>query len=804
MEQLLEEQSFDIDKLVQQISNYGKDGKSRKTKGYLDARLLTMDEYWNAINNRHTKLEPFGIDDPGKMQPYFVERTFDKTKASYQIVRTDIIKRLAALGHEPEATNLMESESSDEDEHTEVILDDTIEEITAPTAESSKSQSVLPQNVAQANREQTPVKNANNADDQQLPQSSNGNVSQPTQKVSGNNATNLTQNNKAAISTTNNNAKQQTELMMRYDELMDLIISSENLRNDASHGRIKMQIEILNASWTDLRQIVYRERLEGGNIGFNYNFVLEKYLQVTGRLNDFSKKVNVVEPNSNAQFSLPKLNLPQFSGKASEWIRFISLFNRMVHQNKQIDNGLKIEYLKSVISGDAAKMINHIEPTPENYVICYELLCKRYQNKREILGKLLDNILQLPKLNHENSDQLKSLHDTVYESIMTIKNLGFSVDNWDPLLTHILTHKLDSSTIINYECQLKNVRETQSLKAFLSYIENRFMALQSAKDKNNNFVKNTNSNSNSNLSSNSNKNSTDKQSKCILCEKGHYLQNCADFEKKQVQSRIDYAKSKKLCMNCLSTQHKTSDCKSQYKCKVCKKTHHTLLHLESKQIVKSANVAQVANIAAEGDHRSISAIAMTVQSDSSVLLATALVGVFGKNGNLIVLRALLDQGSQCAFISENAAQTLGLTRESITAEIAGIGATVQTAKWAINLTIVPRFESSFHVHTYAVILPKLTRTAKNDFNISEFAFLPNLTLADPSFMQASEIDIILGAAEYAQIIKNGLLKANNSMIAQNTEFGWVISGSTQNTAQSNINVITLTSNIQLERQLTFG
>lgn len=122
MEPLLEEQSFDIDKLVQQISNYGKDGKSRKTKGYLDARLLTMDEYWNAINNRHTKLEPFGIDDPGKMQPYFVERTFDKTKASYQIVRTDIIKRLAALGHEPETTNLMESESSDEDEHTEVTI----------------------------------------------------------------------------------------------------------------------------------------------------------------------------------------------------------------------------------------------------------------------------------------------------------------------------------------------------------------------------------------------------------------------------------------------------------------------------------------------------------------------------------------------------------------------------------------------------------------------------------------------------------------------------------------------------------
>lgn len=104
----------------------------------------------------------------------------------------------------------------------------------------------------------------------------------------------------------------------------------------------------------------------------------------------------------------------------------------MIHENTKIDNGLKIEYLKSVVKGDAAKIINHVDPTAENHLICYELLCKRYENKREILGNLLDNMIQFSKIQNENAETLKSLHDTVYKSIMAIKRkqLGSSFDSY--------------------------------------------------------------------------------------------------------------------------------------------------------------------------------------------------------------------------------------------------------------------------------------------------------------------------------------------------------------------------------------
>lgn len=116
----------------------------------------------------------------------------------------------------------------------------------------------------------------------------------------------------------------------------------------------------------------------------------------------------------------------------------------MVHQNQKLDKGLKIEYLKTCIDGDARRLINHVDPTPENYEICYNILRKRFDNKREIMGQLSDNFLNLPKMRSEDGKLLKNIHDTVYECMMAIKNINISNDQLSgALLTHILTHKLE-------------------------------------------------------------------------------------------------------------------------------------------------------------------------------------------------------------------------------------------------------------------------------------------------------------------------------------------------------------------------
>lgn len=322
---------------------------------------------------------------------------------------------------------------------------------------------------------------------------------------------------------------------------MDFIFAINELSDNASQGTAQTHLDMLSATWSDFKMAFTEERMLHGTVELDYSIILKNYMMASGKLNDILRSSNVNQSaSSNVQFSLPQLKLPEFHGKTTEWKAFISLFNRMVHNNPRADDGVKIEYLKTCIKGDAARIINHLDATPENYRTCYDLLKKRYDNKRELLGKLIDNILTIPIMKNESAEALKSMHDAVYESLMSIKNMGISIANWDVLITHILTRKLDSNTVVHYECQLEDVREPQKLDCFLKYLENRFMALQSATTKapfnKIDFDKRTPT---SNTSSSSFHSSSQKSQKCLFCNENHTIYACANFQKKTPQERFN-------------------------------------------------------------------------------------------------------------------------------------------------------------------------------------------------------------------------------------------------------------------------
>lgn len=202
-------------------------------------------------------------------------------------------------------------------------------------------------------------------------------------------------------------------LMALYDDVMDLLATARELSTESSPGVLNAHSTILNTLWAEFRAVFYQEKAGGKEIPFSYSVLQRKYIEISGKLNDLIKKPMLrpqqCEPSSSIQFNLPKLQLPEFNGKLNDWKRFIALFDRMVHNNTKIDHGIKIEYLKTCVKGQAAKIINHIVPNPDNYLTCYELIRKRFDNKRELMGALIDNILQLPKIKIENAEMLKTI-----------------------------------------------------------------------------------------------------------------------------------------------------------------------------------------------------------------------------------------------------------------------------------------------------------------------------------------------------------------------------------------------------------
>ena len=69
-------------------------------------------------------------------------------------------------------------------------------------------------------------------------------------------------------------------------------------------------------------------------------------------------------------------------------------------------------------------------------------------------------------------------------------------------------------------------------------------------------------------------------SPCVMCKTDkHPLYACHKFKGLNHADKVAIVKTNSLCFNCLKSGHSSRSCKSLYHCKVCNKSHHSLLHV---------------------------------------------------------------------------------------------------------------------------------------------------------------------------------------------------------------------------------
>ncbi|XP_020297685.1 uncharacterized protein LOC109862144 [Pseudomyrmex gracilis] len=162
---------------------------------------------------------------------------------------------------------------------------------------------------------------------------------------------------------------------------------------------------------------------------------------------------------------------------------------------------------------------------------------------------------------------------------------------------------------------------------------------------------------------------------------------------------------------------------------------------------------------------------------SQVLLSTAMVKVKGSDGQTIIGKALLDNGSQSNFVTEEFAKKLSLKFTNNQIEIKGISQHVTHAMNSVNLSMTSRFDT-FEMDILCIVLPKITQSVptfefiKADCNIPK-----NIKLADPNFNLAGKIDLLLGAERFWEVICVGQIKlGKNQPVLQKSVLGGLVSG----------------------------
>lgn len=456
------------------------------------------------------------------------------------------------------------------------------------------------------------------------------------------------------------------------------------------------------------------------------------------------------------QIKLPPLKIKVFSGNKLDWPEFKAICEATFSNMDPIN---RFRYLKSQLDGEAARAVKHLPITNTSYDQAWLILEKKYDNERAIINANLARLIDLPSIQRESADSLKLLVDTTNECLAAVQSYGIDTLSWCPLLILILSRKLDNSSITHWEEHIQGAKLIPPLETFLEFLEIRINILETASTNNIHRIIQTKHNTKVLLA-------TEKASKCYFCPEEHRTFTCPLFNSKSVQERKNLVIAKKLCFNCLNKQHNVNACTSKFSCKTCSLRHHSLLHVD-----QTSNLSQ-ASESTEAFNGNL------IHSNGQVMLATAMVQITHNSKSMLV-KALIDQGSMTNLITKRVCDVLQLPTHRVDVPITGVGGSVTCKiKKGAKCTLRPHFESGESLQLNALVLPKITTLNLVEIN-KQWKHINNIQLADPCLDKNGRIDILIGAETFAEILLNGVVKGKPLQpIAQNTKFGWILSGKT--------------------------
>ncbi|XP_011687439.1 PREDICTED: uncharacterized protein LOC105449754 [Wasmannia auropunctata] len=531
---------------------------------------------------------------------------------------------------------------------------------------------------------------------------------------------------------------------------------------ESKWAKVEAQHETLQSEhWDELQKHDYIKEDLISDIEAMYIEQRAQLLEIEQSLtasSSFDESKTKVEPTSHRKV-LPRIQLPQFSGRFEDWPAFRDLFQSIVAHETSLSKVEKLHYLKTCVKGDAEQLIRNIPSTEENFDRAWAELTDQFENKRLLVRSYLAAFTSLPKMKSDSAADLRRIFHGVVSTVGALEGINRPITTCSDLFIHLAVELLDSKTRREWENSLGRSAVPPSYEELKDFLQEQVVTqevLEAAK------ADRPSAGKSSTRNHHTRRPGQESSRLCPVCKQNHFIMVCPQYKQKPAAEKRDIVIAHHLCLNCLG-RHQVSDCPSQRCCVKCNARHHTSLH----EAFTSASPAAAVHVAKPPP-----------VGCTTILLATARVLVCDHFGVQHSVRALIDSGSETSMVSESLAQRLRLPRTPTSVAIFGIGGQqTGVARGRVSFTLASR-SAAFRVKISALVFPRLTAYGGDIGRASRaWPHLEGLDLADPEFLERDPVELLLGADVFVHIALPGLRRGGPAEpIAQQTQLGWVILG----------------------------
>ncbi|XP_063543206.1 uncharacterized protein LOC134751689 isoform X1 [Cydia strobilella] len=520
---------------------------------------------------------------------------------------------------------------------------------------------------------------------------------------------------------------------------------------------------------------------------------------------------NNTRRHPHVKCKLPTITLPKFGGSYDTWLEFRDTFDSLINNDDSIDDVNKFHYLRASLEGSAAVIVQSLALSSSNYKIAWQLLCDRYNNKRLLVNNHIKAIFNITPITKESSTAIRHLIDAICKNIRALATLDEPTTHWDTLLVYIICQKLDNVTRREWEEFVPSC-ETITFDAIIHFLSDRADLLETmamdGPERRASWPLAAGAGAASAAHARSavqrvkekcfvglDERETDTVSsplftyECPLCKRGHWLFECPDFLALSNQERADKVQGMKVCLNCLKPGHIAKYCR-RGPCKSCSLRHSSLIHVDrlpSKAPVAMPAIEATPSSPSEHDEPAPDPGCSANGSfllpahpalEGQVILSTALVEVYDRDGKPHMARAFLDNGSSPNFIRADFCKKLNLPIREVNVSLTGIQNIKSTLHKLCDARFSSLFDKSFSMKRSFYVVPQATCDLPLEkVNVSLLDIPKHLVLADPQFHSPAAIDLLLGAEVFWELVGNDKFKlGRNKPIVYETKLGWVVSG----------------------------